>query len=93
MLIMTQTLAHSARPLVVCVSRAALLLALLSPTLALADHCGEADCGEHGTCREESLIAKCDCDPGYVSVLTFFGTSSQGAFCAPLPAAPGEAGS
>jgi hypothetical protein len=70
---------------------AALALALaLTPGIARADHCGAEDCGPSGRCREQSLIAKCDCDEGHFSVTTYLGGGSQGAWCVRLPAAPND---
>lgn len=67
-----------------------LLLSALSGAVpvAHADHCGPAQCGGGGSCREQSLIARCDCDAAWVSVTTHLGGGSQGAFCVPIPADP-----
>jgi hypothetical protein len=58
--------------------------------IAEARHCGEANCGPGGVCREQSLIARCECDSGWISVTTYLGGGSQGAFCVRIPAAPDD---
>ncbi len=71
-----------------------LLVALAAwalPAAATASRCGDADCGPGGSCRETSLIARCDCDAGWISIATYVDHGAQGAVCVPLPGDPESA--
>lgn len=63
---------------------------LLTTRRGLAVNCGADDCGAHGSCKQSSLLPRCDCDEGYVSVSTFLAPSSLGAYCVPIAAPPSE---
>lgn len=55
-----------------------------------AAFCGDADCGPSGACDPVSILSRCLCDPGTVSVQTYLADGSLGAYCVPLAAPPSE---
>lgn len=57
---------------------------------AFAVDCGPDDCGPSGSCDPAGLLARCQCDDGYVSVATYIPKRNFGAYCVPIGALPSE---